>query len=119
MSKPTKQTLDIVWERDQDRCFNCWKILHRSQGGYSVHHRIPRGMGGSRDPVLDSPANLVLLCGTGTTGCHGLIEQNREMYTAYGFLISHLSLVDPTRVPIRRWGTEEVKLGRTGEVMVL
>lgn len=37
----------------------------------SVHHVIPRGEGGD-----DVAANLVLLCGTGTTGCHGAHHGN-------------------------------------------
>jgi len=37
--------------------------------GNSLHHLVPRSLGG--DDVAD---NLVPLCGTGTTGCHGLIE---------------------------------------------
>lgn len=37
----------------------------------SVHHVIPRSEGGD-----DVPANLVLLCGSGTTGCHGAWHGN-------------------------------------------
>lgn len=37
----------------------------------SQHHVLPRGQGGD-----DDDANLVTLCGSGTTGCHGLIEAN-------------------------------------------
>ena len=33
------------------------------------HHVYPRGQGGD-----DVQANLVAVCGSGTTGCHGLIE---------------------------------------------
>ncbi len=40
----------------------------------SQHHVLPRGQGGD-----DDPANLVSLCGSGTTGCHGLIEANDIM----------------------------------------
>jgi hypothetical protein len=35
----------------------------------SLHHLVSRSLGG--DDVAD---NLVALCGSGTTGCHGLIE---------------------------------------------
>lgn len=34
-------------------------------------------MGGTRKPDSNSPANLLVLCGTGTTGCHGWIESHR------------------------------------------
>jgi hypothetical protein len=35
----------------------------------SLHHLYPRGQGGD-----DVESNLIGLCGSGTTGCHGLIE---------------------------------------------
>ena len=37
----------------------------------SLHHVYPRGQGGD-----DVPENLIGLCGSGTTGEHGLIEAN-------------------------------------------
>jgi hypothetical protein len=49
-----------------------------SMGFWSVHHRRPRGMGGSKDPQTNSPENLLLLCGSGTTGCHGYFESHRK-----------------------------------------
>lgn len=54
-------------------------MLHEQKGGVcrvcgtqwyrSLHHVVSRSLGG--DDVAD---NLVPLCGTGTTGCHGLVE---------------------------------------------
>ena len=35
----------------------------------TLHHIVPRSLGG--DDVAD---NLCSLCGSGTTGCHGLVE---------------------------------------------
>ncbi len=35
----------------------------------SLHHILPRSQGGD-----DFQVNLVPLCGSGTTGCHGLLE---------------------------------------------
>lgn len=54
--------------------------------GWSRHHRQPRGMGGTKRDVhgLD---NLLLICGSGTTGCHGHIERNREWAYETGFLV--------------------------------
>jgi hypothetical protein len=37
--------------------------------GVSLHHILSRGLGGD-----DVEENLAWLCGSGTTGCHGLIE---------------------------------------------
>jgi hypothetical protein len=41
----------------------------------TFHHLVPRGA-----PWFgaDTEANLVGLCGTGTTGCHGLVERRDE-----------------------------------------
>lgn len=39
------------------------------QPASNMHHLYPRSQGG--DDVAD---NLIPLCGSGTTGCHGLIE---------------------------------------------
>lgn len=35
----------------------------------SLHHVYPRGQGGD-----DTAVNLIALCGSGTTGCHGRVE---------------------------------------------
>lgn len=60
-------------------------------------------MGGSKRPEVNAPANLILLCGSGTTGCHGAIESNRaHAYTA-GLLL-HAGDV-PTDTPVElRYG---------------
>jgi hypothetical protein len=36
---------------------------------------------------VNLPANLVLLCGSGTTGCHGWVEAHRAAATRAGFLV--------------------------------
>lgn len=118
MARPSKATVDIVWDRDLSRCFCCQTMLHRGVGGYSIHHRKPRGMGGSRDPQLNTAANLLLLCGSGVTGCHGWVEQNREEATRLGYLISRLSSQAPALVPAKRWGVEWVTLQPDGLVIL-
>lgn len=42
----------------------------------SIHHVVPRGA-----PYLgdDVPGNLVPLCGSGTTGCHGAVHHGHEV----------------------------------------
>ena len=45
-------------------------------------------MGGSHDPTLNSPANIVAVCGHGTAGCHGRVETSRTIATHYGWLIA-------------------------------
>jgi hypothetical protein len=44
-------------------------------------------MGGSKDSTLHLPANLIVLCGTGTSGCHGWVEANRSEARKLGLLI--------------------------------
>ncbi|BCK58335.1 hypothetical protein NWFMUON74_61070 [Nocardia wallacei] len=51
--------------------------------GVQIHHRRPRGMGGTRRADSNSPAALLHLC----LECHGLIESRREWALANGLLI--------------------------------
>jgi hypothetical protein len=44
-------------------------------------------MGGSRDEALHLPANLILLCGSGVSGCHGWVESYRDKAREKGFLL--------------------------------
>lgn len=54
-------------------------------------------MGGSRSQATNRPANLLLVCGTGTTECHGWIEAHPAEALARGFRIS--SSARPALVP--------------------
>lgn len=56
-------------------------------------------MGGSRNPVTNSAVNGVLLCGSGTTGCHGEVERDRLQAMADGWIVPDHE--DPTLIPIR------------------
>jgi hypothetical protein len=55
-------------------------------------------MGGSRDERLNQPANLLVLCGSGVTLCHGDVESHREVSHVEGFLLHRIQ--DPTEVPV-------------------
>ena len=48
-------------------------------GPVTTHHVVPKGAPHFGDDVL---ANLVSLCGHGTSGCHGDIEHKRSSATA-------------------------------------
>lgn len=119
MSGPSKRTLDLVWARDDACCFLCKVTLWRGQGSYSVHHRRARGMGGSKDPVTNSPANLLLLCGSGTSGCHGRIEKHRSWALESGLLVRQGH--DPREVEVlvggRPWPLRLDDEGRIGHVI--
>lgn len=105
MGKPdgsfTPATVELIRARDRDGCALCGFTISGERGrAWSVHHRKPRGMGGTSDPAIGSPANGVLLHGSGTTMCHGKVEANREGHTDIGFLIGRNSRHLPCDVAI-------------------
>lgn len=88
-----------VHDRDGMCCVRCGiSVAHTAR---SIHHRQPRGAGGTRGPQAHRLSLLVLLCGTGTTGCHGWIESNRAEARALGWLISKFEPADPQTIPLR------------------
>ena len=90
----------LVLTRDGHRCARCRRSV--TDFPASVHHRVPRRMGGTRDPRINDPRNLVLVCGSGTTGCHGWIESHRELSYASGWLLRSLDDLDEPLIPL--WG---------------
>lgn len=67
----------------------------------SIHHRLSRGSGGTRRSDVNDPANLALLCGTGTTGCHGHIESHPAHAYATGWKIRRNSIHrNPENIPL-------------------
>lgn len=96
---PTKSTKDLVWARAGGRCEVCGGSL-AGMRGFSRHHRRPRRMGGSRLPETNSPANILLVCGSATSpdGCHQRIESNREQAYADGLLLHDGQ--NPVEVPV-------------------
>jgi 5-methylcytosine-specific restriction protein A len=74
---PDAKTRGLVMARDGGRCRRCGAI------GEQIHHRLPRGMGGTRDKKINSPANLVVLC----AGCHREIESDRLDAYDTGWLV--------------------------------
>ena len=93
-------TRALALQRDGHRCARCGQSVLNAPG--SLHHRKPRGMGGSGDPRVSDPRNLVLLCGTGTTGCHGWVESHRELSYASGWLLRSLDDLNEPLIPL--WG---------------
>jgi len=87
-----------VMGRDGGQCARC------GAPATNVHHRQPRGMGGSNDPTINDSSNLVSLCGSGTTGCHGWIEANRLAAMTRGWLVPRRSGLTPAETPIYRGG---------------
>lgn len=99
---PSKATVQLVWSRDRGSCVRCGRGLSFLDRGrsWSVHHRAPRGMGGSKSPWVNLPANLLLLCGTGVTGCHSWVEANRAVSRECGWLVPRNGVQLPVEVPV-------------------
>lgn len=95
---PTTATRKAVMARANGCCERCGK---RITGEYSIHHRKPRGMGGTKDEAVNLPSNLVLLCGSATTpdGCHTSVEKFRQAAINTGWIVARTA--DPARVPVR------------------
>ena len=53
----------------------------------SIHHRRPRQMGSTKADWINRPENLLALCGSGTTGCHGYFESHRTEGYSIGVLL--------------------------------
>lgn len=59
----------------------------------NAHHRKNRSQGGP-----DALSNLILLCGSGVTGCHGHITHFPTTAATYGWTVK--SYEDPTTVRV-------------------
>lgn len=89
---PTPAQRALVAERAGYCCELCGIRLHDGDAwttDHSFHHRQARGMGGTSDTGANQPSNLLLTCGTGTTGCHGFIEAHRTSAEEEGWLVRH------------------------------
>lgn len=105
---PTRAEREIVEERAHWCCELCGILLAELDADgvkvswirpHSDHHRQPRGMGGSSDPMINDPSRRMLVCGTDNkTGCHGLIESQRVMAKDNGWLVPRPT--DPATVPV-------------------
>lgn len=103
----------IVRQRDGHQCRLCGCSIVDVPS--SIHHRLPRGRGGSA--LLERPSNLVRLCGTGTLGCHSWLESNRTLAAYTGWLLPRNNPdIDPTTEPILIHGGRWVLLDDDGNV---
>lgn len=92
------QLRQLVIERDRQRCRRCRRQLTAGEP-VSVHHRRLRSQGG-----VDCACNLVLLCGSGTTGCHGYVHSHVADARSLGLLVS--AYADPRAVLVRTGRSE-------------
>lgn len=97
----TPRVRAIVLERDGYTCQRC-AVYIGPFGTYSLQHRRPRGMGGSRRPETNLPGNLITLCGTATTGCHEYVESHRHDAHLTGYLLPQ-SVAFPALEPVKTY----------------
>lgn len=119
---PSKAQRAVVLDRSMGGCELCGRLLfddlNRPLGhAYSIHHRQPRGMGGTSRPEINSPANLLLLCGDATTpgGCHEYVESNRARAYLNGWLVR--ASADPAEVPVLLEGDDWYRLTDNGPLV--
>jgi hypothetical protein len=104
---PSTDVVDLVLERASYSCEVCNGMPSGARRGvdWSLHHRRPRQMGGSRWPGINLPSNLLLVCGSGVDLCHGDIESHRATAARAGYLV--LASTDPAQVAVllhkERW----------------
>ena len=78
------------------QCVRCGGSWHWA--GMSIHHRRPRS---HRFPGLNQPSNLIVLCGSGTVGCHAWVHQHPLEAYANGWLVHGTKdETDPLKVPV-------------------
>ena len=69
---PDRETVMQVLVRDGYRCVRCGALAQGARGVvWSLQHRKKRSAG-----VDNRHCNLIVLCGSGTTGCHGWVEDH-------------------------------------------
>lgn len=102
--RPTKQTAAderkaraLVTERDSGVCVKCGRVhpIH----GVNWDHRKNRSQGGRWEA-----SNGQLLCGSGTTGCHGWVTSHPKEALAEGWTVP--GWADPRVWPARRWAAD-------------
>jgi hypothetical protein len=91
---PARLTVIRVRERDGHRCIICSDTV-----GLTTQHRVARGMGGSVPDWVNGPANLITLCGSGTTGCHGWVESHPTFAQEAGWSVRR-GIILPAGVPV-------------------
>lgn len=94
--------------RDHMSCRRCG-----ATPGSQIHHRAPRGRGGTKTPWINGKANLVLLCAT----CHDHIERNRAEAYDTGWLIRRTGNDLPEEVPLTDLTGATFSLTDDGEVI--
>ena len=113
----SRGTVQSIWDRDGGRCAWCGTPVAGERGlNWSVHHRQPRGMGGTAEAYVGRASNGVLLHGSGTTACHGYLEAHRQEAEDKGFLVSRNGVERPANVAIEHAVHGRCRLNDDGTV---
>lgn len=99
-----KAVRDLIAHRSGGMCERCG--VNRA---VQIHHRRPRGIGGSRRPETNQAANGLHLC----NGCHAVTESDRDEGLRHGWLVRQGR--DPKVVPVFRMG-QWVQLNNDGTI---
>lgn len=91
---PSKATLELVHNRAFGLCEICGFAEHQQ-----THHRLPRRAGGTKDPAINLPSNLLALCALD----HSRTEMNRTEALRNGWLVSSWEV--PIEKPVFYRGT--------------
>lgn len=81
----------LVRSRDGHQCQRCGVSIVDIPS--SIHHRKLRSQGG-----LDDADNMIRMCGTGTTGCHGWAHHNRTLARLGGWIVYRID--NPAEHPV-------------------
>jgi 5-methylcytosine-specific restriction protein A len=84
----------LIIERANGVC----ELCGGAKPGMQVHHRRPRGMGGSRRDDTNTAANGIYCC----ADCHSTIESHRWLAQERGLLLRQHQ--EPTEVPVQLHG---------------
>lgn len=89
--------------RSGQRCEVCGEPLTRAT--VNRHHRVPRGMGGSRHPDVHRLDRLLVVCGGplgGIAMCHGMVEARGDDVYDNGWLVRRG--LDAAQTPVWLFG---------------
>lgn len=76
-------TVDLALERAGWACERGGEGISGRRGvDWSAHHRKLRSQGGD-----NSPSNCLILCGHGTSGCHGAVHASPDDARKHGWLL--------------------------------
>lgn len=106
----SQDTLELILARSQGQC-EVMSILC-TYAVSDVHHRRPRGMGGTDDPAANMASNGIAIC----RRCHMWVESNRTEAMDFGFLVSRYA--DPEKKPIW-WRRNRDHFGNAAKVWCL